>query len=429
MKSIDSIFPWLIFALFAGVWVAVFLRAFYYAQRRRLFLSLPTVKTTGVYMGLVEVKGVARKTDVLKSRWTQRDCVYYAWKVEEEWREVRTKQVRDANGGSTTRVEEKTGWKTIAEGTSEEPFFLADDAGEVRIQPQGAELSIEVSRNEVLDSETPGYYEGAPQEAIRHSTNRRRFTESLIALDQPLYVVGPSREREDVVAPEIAKDAYGTHFIISTNGEESIASNDTKRFWGLHTGGFLLSILVVLTLKASLGDDVSSEAGKAEVTQWVLSALGTYVGCVVVGWALMVYNSLVGLRERVRQAFANIDVQLKRRADLIPQLVATVQTLRDYEKNVQIELAKMRAQMRATPPGIVGEDPIACAGLVQTVCEQYPELESNQGFMKLTKTLADTENRIAMARGFYEETLSFYRTRLESFPDCLVGRFLKKTVV
>ena len=71
----------------------------------------------------------------------------------------------------------------------------------------------------------------------------------------------------------------------------------------------------------------------------------------------MAYNSLVGLRQRVRQAWANVDVQLKRRNDLIPNLIRVIEGLRDYEQQVQTELAHLRAQLAVTAPGTPGPDP------------------------------------------------------------------------
>ena len=97
----------------------------------------------------------------------------------------------------------------------------------------------------------------------------------------------------------------------------------------------------------------------------------------------MVYNSIVTLRQRVRQAWANVDVQLKRRHDLIPNLVTIVQGMRNYEQTLQRELAELRNQLVATPPGEPGPDPQAVATIFGAIQERYPELKANRSFLHL----------------------------------------------
>jgi hypothetical protein len=131
----------------------------------------------------------------------------------------------------------------------------------------------------------------------------------------------------------------------------------------------------------------------------------------------MVFNSLIDLRQRVRQGWSQVDVQLKRRYDLIGNLVNTIKGLRDYEKNLQTELAQLRAQVEATPPGQPGPDFQACSKVLIAVRERYPEIVAQTGFLELQKTLTDTEQRIALARGYFNEIATYYNTRLEIVPD------------
>ncbi|MEP6663671.1 MAG: LemA family protein, partial [Verrucomicrobiota bacterium] len=142
------------------------------------------------------------------------------------------------------------------------------------------------------------------------------------------------------------------------------------------------------------------------------------------GWVWMVFNSIIDLRQRVRQGWAQVDVQLKRRHDLIPNLVQTVQGLRDYERNLQTEMATLRAQMVATPPGKEGADYEAVGKTLIAISERYPELKTQESFANLQKNLIDTEQRIALARGYFNEIATFYNTRLEVVPD----RFIAKLV-
>ena len=124
---------------------------------------------------------------------------------------------------------------------------------------------------------------------------------------------------------------------------------------------------------------------------------------------------------RVRQSWANVDVQLKRRYELIPSLVNAVTGLKDYERNVQTELSMLRAQLSATPPGQPGLDYAGCLPKIKAVVEAYPELGSNGAFLNLQKQLSDTEDRIALARSYFNDVASFYNARIESLPDVYIA--------
>jgi hypothetical protein len=132
----------------------------------------------------------------------------------------------------------------------------------------------------------------------------------------------------------------------------------------------------------------------------------------------MVFNSIVGLRNRVRQAQSLIDVQLKRRADLLPPLVACVQGFRTHEASVQTLVAALRAQA-------AGARTSAVAPMLVAVAEQYPELGAHASFDELRKNLVETEDRIALARAYHNNIATFYNTRLERVPDRYVADIVK----
>jgi hypothetical protein len=106
---------------------------------------------------------------------------------------------------------------------------------------------------------------------------------------------------------------------------------------------------------------------------------------------------------------------------LIPSLVGTVKGLRDYEQTVQTELADLRSQLEATPPGVEGPDYRSCGTLLMAIQERYPELKAQESFANLQKNLIDTEQRIALARGYFNEIATFYNTRLEVVPDRFIA--------
>ena len=130
----------------------------------------------------------------------------------------------------------------------------------------------------------------------------------------------------------------------------------------------------------------------------------------------MVFNDLVDLKNRVFQASANIDVQLKRRQDLIPRLVKVVSGLKDYESKLQSHLVKLRAQSNTTVK-TKGTKPSECSSSITAIAEAYPEMKSDDTFLKLQKKLSDTEERIALARNYYNDIVTHYNTRRETIPD------------
>jgi len=124
----------------------------------------------------------------------------------------------------------------------------------------------------------------------------------------------------------------------------------------------------------------------------------------------------------VTQAWSNVDVQLRRRADLIPNLVEAAKGLRGHERTVQQSLALLRSQARASKPGQAGPDPVATAPAVTALLESYPQLKANDAFLRLQAQLADTEDRIALAREYFNNIAAHYNRRLAVVPDHLVAR-------
>jgi len=149
---------------------------------------------------------------------------------------------------------------------------------------------------------------------------------------------------------------------------------------------------------------------------------GGYLLAGALAWIWMVYNSLVDVRNRVRQAWSLVDIQLKRRSDLIPNLVNCVKGYRDHESKLLTELAALRSELAATPPGVAGPNHSAVSKKVIAIAEHYPELKANEVFLSLQKTLSDTEQRIALARSYFNEIATHYNTRLEIVPERYVAK-------
>jgi LemA protein len=140
---------------------------------------------------------------------------------------------------------------------------------------------------------------------------------------------------------------------------------------------------------------------------------------------ISMYNRLVVLRNRIENAWSQIDVQLKRRADLIPNLVETVKGYAAHEKEVFQRVTEARAAlMGAKGVKEQGEANNMLTGALKTlfaVAENYPELKANQNFMMLQEELSGTESKIAYARQFYNDTVLKYDNLREKFPSNLVA--------
>jgi hypothetical protein len=304
----------------------------------------------------------------------------------------------------------------VASGGEQVPFYLRDDCGVVRVISDGARIEPQTVFYETCGRSHPLYYGKGPRRSVMNSDHRRRFVEQAIPLHAPLYVLGRAREREDVVAPEIARDAEAPWFLISTRDEQRISASLRTKFWVWLTLGLLLSVGGVWAQDLVLERDPSLDGWRYLVaaTAYGMAATG--------GWIWMVFNSLVDLRQQVRRAWSHIDVQLKRRHDLIPNLVRVVEGLRGHETEVQAGLAWLRSQLAATPPGEAGPEHQGCAPLLRAWQERYPELKADEAFQQLHTALVETEQRIALARGYFNEITTAWNTRLEQGPERFVAR-------
>ena len=403
--------PW----LGGAVALSCLLFALRAGKRKRLIDNLPTSKTTGVFIGLVELKGTAEAAQPLRSYLAGQPCVLYQWLIEEHWSRTVTETYTDSDGKTRSRTRHESGWKTVADGGEMIPFYLRDDCGVIQVRPEGAKIEPATIFDETCGASDPLYYGKGPEHAVPDSDYRRRFTETAIPLRAELYVMGRAREREDVVAPEIAQDNSAPMFLVSTRTEQQISSGFRWRFWGLGFLGLVLAVAGLLVKDAALHIDPAGDLPAC------LFAALAYLFAFGLGWVWMVYNSLVDLRQRARQGWSQVEVQLKRRHDLIPNLVETVKALRDYEGNLQTELAELRNQLAATPPGVEGPDYRACGKILVAIRERYPELTAQESFASLQKNLIDTEQRVALARGYFNEIATFYNTRIEVVPDRFIA--------
>ena len=144
---------------------------------------------------------------------------------------------------------------------------------------------------------------------------------------------------------------------------------------------------------------------------------------VLVLWVIAIYNGLVSMRQRVNQAFADVDVQLRQRHDLIPNLVETVKGYAAHERGTLEEVVKARnaaVAAQGTPQQAAAENMLSGAlRQLFALSEAYPDLKANANFQQLQAELTDIENKIAAARRFFNNAVQEYNTGIQRFPAAL----------
>lgn len=143
-------------------------------------------------------------------------------------------------------------------------------------------------------------------------------------------------------------------------------------------------------------------------------------------YVVLTYNALVALRNHIRDAWSNIDTELKRRYDLIPNLVATVKGYAAHEKEIFERVTEMRAKCmaskRAASEQAAGENQLVAAlQKLLAVVENYPQLKADEHFLELQRELVETEDRIQAARRFFNGNVRDYRNRCETFPSSIIA--------
>lgn len=154
---------------------------------------------------------------------------------------------------------------------------------------------------------------------------------------------------------------------------------------------------------------------------WII--LGIVI--IIVIALIAIYNKLVTLRQRVQNSWSQIDVQLQRRFDLIPNLIETVKGYMEHEKDTLEKVTALRsswASAKNTDEKVELDNELSGAlKTIMAVAENYPDLKANQSFISLQNELSSTESKIAYSRQFYNDTVTIYNTKTETFPSNLIA--------
>jgi LemA protein len=235
--------------------------------------------------------------------------------------------------------------------------------------------------------------------------------------------MGPSRVRENVVEPEIVHREDAELFLISTDSEGTITFRN-----GL-VAGLLFPLSLAAMAAVPWAGFVEAQGAAPAFHQHLDSVLvwGIVAALVVFAtYAVLAYNGLRKVNHRMRRAKSNIDVELKRRHDLIPRIVECVEATAGHERELQKALTESRRQQpsadddarQAARTVNRQTSTLAC---VMGVAERYPDLKSDQSFRVLSKTLTRTEKKIALARNYFNDSVTAFNDRIGTFPDLLVA--------
>ena len=375
-------------------------------RRRRIYADLETIPAAAVYAGRNEVKGRAWHPRPTIAHESRIPCVVWVYSLEEE----REKTQTDAKGNKTTTKI----WETIERKEGGRPHFeLVDDSGSVRVKLDAASVSHRQLMSDTFEVDDPRSFFEKMFSFGPNRTGRYRHTETGIAIGDDVFVSGEASLRDDVVEPQID---HGKPFLVSTRSE------DSHRNW---LGFFTVFLLVVAVVTAGFaGDDVDASWG-------VPVFVGITVALILSGLLISLYNRLQHQVQSAARAWSLIDVQLARRHDLIPRLATVAKGLADHERVLLESLSFARSSLAGQPPT---EETVARAdheAAEQTerirqllvVIEDYPDLKTDEAMLEVQRQIADSENRIACTRGFYNDSVTLLRSQRQTFPGILVARF------
>jgi hypothetical protein len=393
---------------------------------KRTVEDVPTSKVKGVFFGLNEVKGSVKSDAPLQTYLTEKPSVWYEWSISEHWK--KTERYRDKDGNRKTRT--KSGWRKVDSGGNFQSFFLKDDTGELLIEPEGAKVDAPSTMSFSCSPTDPFYYEKGPDRSIANSTHRRRFSECSLTPNDELYILGTAKLRQEVAKPMIAQSKEAKYYFISTKSESQIIRS--KNVWAFIIIIFsFLAALVVPVVTISVETGVEPQEAMLENPGWIFLSGLIFLAVASLFYLTILYNGLIRVRNRLIHAMGLIEIQLKRRHDLIPSLLKCVKGFASYETEVQELVASCRssgANGTSREAGEVAEKINQGAGLIRglfVLSENYPDLSADQNYDSFMTALLDTEDRIALARQFYNDSLLALQDRLLTFPDVLVAKWFR----
>ena len=353
---------------------------------KRYVENIPTSLSSGISYGPSELKGHIELTKdyaPLIGPETKEKCVYYRHKITEKRR-----------SGKKTRI------VVIKDETHEIPFYCKDREGNTKIIPDGAEVTAELK--------------------FEKRRGRRTYYEWHLPENSEIYVLGSAVVDEvegDRLAISDGKDKFP--FIISSESETEVMLRQGRKG--------LLGLGVAQNATVFLGLVLFGAVGSFAATDFLLAAMFAPLFLAISMFALM-YNDLIFLRNRVSRAWANIEVSLKKRSDLIPNLEQVVKSYFSHEQDVMRSVAELRSSVvgkSAFSPTdvdkVMGHE-LMVSNKIFALREAHPDLKSNEMMEDFMNRLARMENEVSMMRAGYNDGIERYRTVIQRFPEVMLAK-------
>lgn len=381
-------------------------------RRRRLYADLPTTPAAAVFAGRNEVVGRAWVEHPTTSHRARVPCVWWVYVHEEERRHTRQVTTTDSKGNTSTRTETYTKWHEIDRRAHELPELeVVDDTGSAVVRLAGAKVVARELHSGIYDGEREG---GLLSRMFDNRTGRYRETESGVAVGDRLFVVGETRLDPTRLVPVLHDQV-----LVSTRTEAS------HRSWlGAGAAAALLAAtgLTTVAIARTISPD---EPGRPSA--W-LPGVGVVALALAAAWGSTTYNRLRLVAQGVDRAWSLIDVQLRRRHDLIPALAEVARAHAAHEATLFTAMATARTDLRradalGTAAEVEAESDRQTADLRSIISleESHPDLSADESYRSLMAQLSDTEDRIAGSRTFYNDSLTLLADRRHRFPDSLVA--------
>lgn len=361
---------------------------FRFAKVKRMIENIPTSATAGVSFGLAELKGKVALIDdeALTGPLTTLSCVWYRYLIEER-----------RGSGKNAR------WVTISDDTQHKRFYCEDSEGQLVIDPNDAEM---VTRHKKVSRK-----------------GSMRYSEWLLKPSDTLYALGMAKvdglkSDQLILGKPQHKTDNSDLFILTNYSEKELMIK--KASIAMLALAFAFSGMFCSAVFA-LGMN-----GQFAATDYLFSA---FLAPVFLIFFMLVlhYNDLVFLQNRADRNWANIQVSLKKRADLLPRLVKVLSEYKDYESSLLEHVTLQRKQLKPSLKSVerashfIQQEKQIVQGMKLAV-EAYPDLKANKMSRQLMNSLSDLENEIALMRTGYNDAVNLYNTRIESFPDLLLAR-------
>lgn len=369
--------------------IILILLGVYFGFRRikikRYVENIPTSLSSGLCYGPAEIKGTVVLADdtALSGPETKEKCVYYRHKITEKRR-----------SGKKTRI------VVIKDETHEIPFYCKDREGFMKVYPDGAEITAGLK--------------------YKKRRGRRTYYEWHLPENAELYVLG-SAVIDDIEGDKLAvsdgKDKFP--FIVSDESETEVMLKQGRKG--------LLGIGVAQNATVFLGLVLFGAVGSFAATDFLLAALFAPLFLAFSMFALM-YNDLIFLQNRVKRAWANIEVSLKKRCDLIPNLEQVVKSYLSHEEGIMEKVAQLRSSVtgknKFSPSEVdvlMGQE-VVLSNKIFALREAYPDLKSNEMMEDFMNRLARMENEVSMMRAGYNDGVERYRTVMQRFPELILAK-------